>query len=175
MMIARADALFGPIVIACQGLLLCNSCCIVHYFLTEIRHRSKRYMKTRILPYYLPLLITNILRYLFMFFFMGKLRDSSNRLVLTVTLFSDEFEYGSAERPVDPEEKRVVGIFLDRLTQTKLAACPSGFYKIKPTTALTMLNLIVTYSIILMQSVSERPQDIEFFTFGLNNSKIRTN
>ena len=53
---------------------------------------------------------------------------------------------------LDEAERQVVRDFLNRTNQVKLAACPSGFYKIKPAIFLTLLSLIVTYTIILLQT-----------------------
>jgi len=56
------------------------------------------------------------------------------------------------ERSSDKEERRIVRSFYGRLKETKLAACPSGFYKVKPSVLLTLLSLVVSYTIILLQT-----------------------
>ena len=42
--------------------------------------------------------------------------------------------------------------FLSRLEHNHMAASPSGLYQITPTIFLTLLSLVVTYTIVLLQS-----------------------
>jgi len=49
-------------------------------------------------------------------------------------------------------KRQMVSSCLSGLNQITLTACPSGFYKIKPSICLTLLSLIVAYTIILLQT-----------------------
>jgi len=98
------------------------------------------------------LISTPLLRLLFSLCFTTKLYVSSCELSSAVALrFNKSFNY------IDKEERKVLHYFLNRLNQIKLAAHPSGFYKIKPSIYLTKLSLIVTYTIILLQSNNKVP------------------
>ncbi len=103
------------------------------------------------------ILISLTLRLLFSMCFTIQLECSSSDLVSVVGFFFNKSLHSSGE-----EERKMTCYFFDRLNQIKLAACPSGFYKIKlpfPSIFLTMLSLIVTYTIILLQT-NKNPSDI---------------
>jgi len=63
------------------------------------------------------------------------------------------------------EERHIMKSFIDRLENNQLAACPPGLYTIKPSILLTMLGLIFSYTVILLQSNSYSQKNI----ISLNN------
>lgn len=97
----------------------------------------------------LGMLVQQPLRLIFTISFMGKLHRSSDELLSSVArlFFNSRHMYS-----LDEEERQIVRDFLNRMNQVKLAACPSGFYEIKPAIFLTILSLIVTYTAILLQT-----------------------
>lgn len=141
-MLRRADQLFGGIVILSQGTLFFLICCTVYslFVLPSVNDMG-------ILPKILECLILYPPRLLFTVSFMCKLHGSSDDLISEVAHFAHKREYIA-----DKEERRIVGAFLSRLKQAKLSAHPARFYKMKPSVLLTLLSLIVTYTIILMQT-----------------------
>jgi len=86
-----------------------------------------------ILPELLPTLLLYPSRLWFTISFMSKLDRSSFELLSALSYFSNQRANCS-----DEEERRMVGSFLSRMKQLKLAACPCGFYKIKPSNFLTI-------------------------------------
>ena len=96
----------------------------------------------------LDMLFQQPMRLIFTISFMSRLDGSTSELSSSLALYfnSNKLYYS------DGEERQVVRDFLNRLNHIKLAACPSGFYTIKPAIFLTLLSLVVTYLIILLQS-----------------------
>jgi len=146
-MVGRADKLFGAMVVLCQGNLFTMICCIVYFFMKTIMDNSIKEFQIATEALLFCILIFQPIRLLLSISLMSKLEGSSSELISTTALFFNKRLHFS-----DKEEQKVVRYFLNRLNQIKLTACPSGFYKIKPHIYLTMLSLIVTYTVILMQS-----------------------
>ena len=142
-LVGRADNVFGPLVIICQGYLFSNICICVYLILQVI----DKIQDMSFLFFLIYLISTPLIRLLFSLSFTTKLYVSSCGLSSTVALrFNKSLNY------TDKEERKVLQYFLNRLNQIKLSAHPSSFYKIKPSIYLTKLSLIVTYTIILLQS-----------------------
>ncbi len=150
LMLRRADQLFGSTVILSQSTLFFLICCTVYslFVLPSVGDIG-------VLPKILECLILYPPRLLFTVSFMCKLHGSFDDLISEVAHFSHKREYFA-----DKEERIAVGAFLGRLKQTKLSAHPARFYKIKPSVLLTLLSLIVTYTIILMQTNAGGSQKI---------------
>ena len=144
-LVDRADRLFGGIIIICHGILFFCTCTIVYSLLNTIKNPSDDGLNT--LPLYLTCLFQYPSRLLFSVCFLSKLNDSSAKLRSAVAYLSHRLERSS-----DKEERRIMRSFYNRLKETKLAACPSGFYKVKSSVLLTLLSLIVSYTIILLQT-----------------------
>ena len=146
-MVERANDLFGPIIILCQGYLFANICGCVFYSSLETNLPVSGDEKWSLLELF-DFLVQQPFRLLFTISFMGKLYRSSGELLSSVALFfNSERVYCLEEK-----ERQTVRDFLNRLNQIKLAACPSGLYEIKPSIFLTLLSLFVTYTVILLQS-----------------------
>jgi len=90
-----------------------------------------------------------VIRILLNVFLIAKVGHSSGSLLTAVVNHSTH-----RSRASNIEERRVIKSFLGRLEHTTLGANPSGFYKVSPSVLLTLLSLIVSYTIILLQSGS---------------------
>lgn len=103
-----------------------------------------------------PILICYLLfpafRFVLTLSLMCKLDRSSFELLSTVAYFTNRRANCSGK-----EERRMVNSFLNRLKQIQLAPCPSCYYHVKQSIFLSALNLIVTYTIILLQTNNEGP------------------
>jgi len=150
-MVDRADKLFGTIVIMCHAYLFCNMCGNVFLLLRDVSlsnaglHHPNRFFY----------LLFPSFRFIFTLYLMSKLSYSSSELVSAVANFSNQRATFS-----DEEERRMVTpSFLNRLKQTELAPCPSGYYHIKQSIFMTALNLIVTCTIILLQTNNGAPSN----------------
>ncbi len=144
-MVERADRIFGAIIVICHGILFFCICATVYIILYTISNQSDGDFNS--LPLYLTCLFQYPSRLLFSVCFMSKLNGSSAKFRSAVAYLSHRLERSS-----DKEERRIVRSFYGRLKDTKLAACPSGFYKVKPSVLLTLLSLVVSYTIILLQT-----------------------
>ena len=105
------------------------------------------------------------LRLMLTMFLMSQLHTSSCELLSVVSRLCSQRVFLS-----DEEERRVSRTFLERLKQIKLAASPSDFYKIKPSVFLTLLSLIVTYTIILLQTNDGTQLRASYYINGTSNS-----
>ena len=142
----RADKLFGGMVIICHGMLFFNICCYVYVFLDTTKAASTVNSSDE-LPLVLTCLFFYPSRLVFNVSFMSKLHISSGQLLTAVSHISLRRTFIA-----DEKERQIVQSLLGRLNESKLAAYPSGFYKMKPSVVLTLLSLIVTYTIILLQT-----------------------
>lgn len=143
-MVSRANGLFGPTVMLNHGVaffIICGS-----LFLTL--NSLKKWENTdTILPILLACLVFFPSRLLFSILLMSKVSGSSDHLLSTVALYST-----SKWLSMEKKERKTVHGFLNRIQHVKLAACPSGFYRITHSILLTLLSLIVSYTVIFIQS-----------------------
>ena len=146
-MVGRTDKLFGAIVILFQGYLFTFICGLVYLLLKIIMNDRIKEFQSATGVILFCIIIFQPIRLLLSISLMSKLNGSSSELTSATALFFNKRLHCS-----DKEEQKVVRHFLNRLNQVKLTACPCGFYKIKPHIYLTMLSLIVTYTVILLQS-----------------------
>ena len=121
-MVSRADALFGSMVIICQGILFSMICGLVYVLLNIMKTQPE--ILGIILPELLPTLLLYPSRLWFTISFMSKLDRSSFELLSALSYFSNQRANCSDEEG----ERRMVGSFLGRMKQLKLAVCPCGFY-----------------------------------------------
>jgi len=149
-MVRRADHLFGSVVVINQGILFSNICGVVYVLLRMLKMQSVDQPNQQVLISLFCFLFLYPARLLFTISFMSKLKVSSCELFSALSFYSNRREYNW-----DKEERKIVHSFLRRLYQTELAACPSGFYVVKTSVFLSMLSLIVTYSIILLQTTDD--------------------
>ena len=157
MMVGRADDLFGPLIILCQSYLFFNLCGYIYFLLKSMTDSVLEPKSNIVEPLFL--LFPLLWRLIVTISFMGKLHCSSSELLSALSYFSNQRAHCS-----DKKQRRMVSSCLSGLNQIKLAACPFGFYKIKPSIFRTLLSdwllsLIVTYTIILIQT-SDGPSSI---------------
>ncbi len=148
-------------------MLFFNICCCVYSFLNSMIQKNS----TDDPPDDLSMLLTCLFFYpsrlVFVVCFMSKLHKSSGQLLTAVARFNLKRTLGAYEG-----EQRVLHSFLSRLDESRLAAHPSGFYKIKPSVFLTLLSLIVTYTIILMQTSGGNNATIGAYSQKNNGSNV---
>lgn len=138
-LVFRADHLVGPIVILNQGLTFIVVCAITSFLVNNTNRND-----TLLVVY----LILSVFRLVWPILLASKLNTSASRLRAAVLSFQSKSHY----KDFLYQERKAVRYFLDQLQSDQLAACPSGLYKITPSMLLVMLNLVVTYTIILLQS-----------------------
>ena len=143
----RADNIFGPLVVMSHGLAFFIICTNVYSLLNMIKNPEEIPSYPFLTLWIWLYLIINVSRLMIGLFVMSRIECSSRSLLSSVACLS-------LRRCLDSEkeERRVTKSFLSRLENNKLAAHPSGFYTITPSVGLTLLSLIVTYTIILLQT-----------------------
>lgn len=93
-------------------------------------------------------ILVNILRLVFSIFMMAKIPKECDSLSTTLIHLSNS-QY---QLLADKEERQAMKTFVNRLQGGGLFANPAGFYSITPSILLTMLSLVVTYSVIMLQT-----------------------
>ena len=154
-LIRRADQLFGPIIILNHGTSFFSICCDVCSVLNYVKHETNHHDGTmhndssddydgfgQIL-----FIFINILRLVFSIFMMAKIPKECDSLLTTLLHISTSHYHA-----VEKEERYILKSFINRLQFGGLVASPVGFYSITPSILLTMLSLIVTYSVIMLQT-----------------------
>ncbi len=133
MMVGRADDLFGPLIILCQSYLFFNLCGYIYFLLKSMTDSVLEPRSNIVKPLFLlsPLLWRLIVTI--------SLHRSCSELLSVLSYFSNQRANCSGK-----EERRMV------------SSCLSGLNQIKPSIFPTLLSLIVTYTIILLQT-SDRP------------------
>jgi len=145
-LLTRADSLFGPILVLYHGVTFFVLCSTVFSMLVMVRKPDER----EYFSVYIMSLLYTPARLLFSFVMISKVHEAADSLKSTVACLSTR-----VERPVSVSSSSrdcVIQCFLNRLQYTKLTASPSDLYKIKPSILLTLLGLIVSYTIILLES-----------------------
>jgi len=77
---------------------------------------------------------------------ISQVHNKADSLMTTVTRTS-----ATLCRSSDKEGRRIIKAFANRLQSAGMIACPAGLYHITPSILLTLLSLIVTYTILLLQ------------------------
>ncbi len=146
-LIRRADQLFGAIIILNHGtsffLICCDVCSVLNYVKIQVGNDNGSIENQEGFGQIL-FILANILRLAFSIFMMAKIRDSLSTTLIHIF----NFQYHSAGK----EERHMMKSFINRLQFGGLVASPAGFYSITPSILLTMLSLIVTYSVIMLQT-----------------------
>ena len=145
LMVNRADDLFGPLVIPQQGLAFFVICGSVFTLISSLSKAPED--ATQGLSIFAFSLIFYPSRLFFSIGFMTKVHSSSGQLLSTVARIS-----ANSWRSMGQDERGLLRSFLSRIQHVKLAAYPSGYYRITKSILLTMLSLIISYTIILLQS-----------------------
>ncbi len=144
-LLSRVDDLFGPILVLNHGVTFFTLCSTVFSLLNMIRQPHER----EYLPIFVVSFLFNPARILFSLLMISKVHKAAGSLLSTVACISARTWYPSS---VSSSPDCIIQCFLHRLQNTKLAATPSDLYHIRPSILLTLLGLIVTYTIILLQS-----------------------
>ena len=144
-LISRADDLFGPIIILNHGIMFFITCTMAFSLFQMIRNP----FESAGFSEFLTTLFFFSLRFELTIAFMSKVHISAGHLVSAVGSLSAKW-CNSA----DSNEQRIIQSFLVRIQSIHLAAHPSGFYKITPSILLTLLSLIISYIIILLQQAN---------------------
>jgi len=145
-LIHRADNLFGPMIIFNHGVNFFIICAITFSILNAFAMGSVR-NEFEQFPVYLIGLFFFAGRLLLTVHLMLEVHSSAEKLLSTLACLSTQhWKY------FDEKGHRILHSFLCRLQNVQLAVCPSGFYKITPSILLTMLSLIISYTIILLQN-----------------------
>jgi len=139
--IRRTDQLFGPLIIFNHGTLffaICGTFYDMSQFL--IQHHS-------VPPIMLLSQMMSISRLLFGITLMMRVFTFANQLQATVTEISC-----THWKSLKENEHRILSPFMSELQSCQLAASPSNLYCIKPSIFLSMLSLVVTYTIVLIST-----------------------
>lgn len=149
-LVHRTDHLFGCFVVLSQGVSFFNICSSVYSLLNCVRGSCPQYSGA-----ILALLITffnYLVRMTLTVLLIAKVRKSSGSLLSAVNCLSVR-----RCRLSNKEERRVLKTFLGSLQHEGLAACPSGLYKITSSVLLSLLSLVMSYTIILLQTNGDSP------------------
>lgn len=149
-LVQRIDKLFGPMVICNHGMSFFTLCCFVYYSLNLIRNledTAKSGANSLPLQVVIVFLVVCIFRLVFSVRMISNVYKYSDKLLTTVNNL-----WVSRCNSATKEQSRVIKAFLARLHFVQLSACPGGLYALTPSVLLTFLSLIVSYTIILLQS-----------------------
>ncbi len=150
-LIRSADQLFGEIIISNHGtsfiIICCDVCSVLNYFKNQKFGRSSNGYDYFDGYGHIMFILFNTLRLVFGIFMMAKIPKECDSLS-TILIHISTFQYHSA----DKEERYIMKSFINRLQFGGLVARPASFYSITPSILLTMLSLIVTYSVIMLQT-----------------------
>ena len=151
-MVYRADSLFGPYLIPNQGIQFFIICTLAYTLMDSVKFGIQGFYSGK--PFHVIDIVFSILMLIFFLYRMiasvllmstvqnsvGELRSS----LATAQLRADDI--------LDQHEHRIIKDFLTRLDHDQLSASPLGLYKISPPILLSMFSLIVSYTIVLIQS-----------------------
>jgi len=138
-LITKANKLFGPLLILNHGLAFFDICSVTVALFYSFNDNGNTLYTSVLIGFTLRLASTVVL--------MSKVRTSSNQLYSTVTavqLRSWTF--------LGPKEHLILQSFLSQLQNDRLVASPCHLYKITSSILLAMLSLVITYTIVLIQS-----------------------
>lgn len=143
-LVSKADRLFGSLVVLHQGVSFVSICALLFNLLSN----KDQLREEGVFGIFLLVIFIFSFRLLWTITMTAQLYCSSDRLRAAVaSLLSHRWISGLSE-----PQRSLVQHFLVRLEHDHLAAYPWSLYKIKPSILMTMLSLVATYTIILLQS-----------------------
>ncbi len=149
-LLSRADNIFGPLIILSHGLAFFIICTSVYSLLIIVKNPADIPTEYPNIKWWISLtLVSQFVRLTVGVSLLSGVERSSKSLLSSVACLSLRRGHAS-----EKEERRIIKAFLRRLETNTLAANPSGFYTITPSIGLTLLSLVVTYTIILLQTNS---------------------
>ena len=153
-LLQRADHLFGFLMILSNGDAFLGICATFYSFLNYYVKQSDFFIEDLYWEFLTCFLFCFFLtRMIISVILVSKVSSSSSQLLSTAAFLS----LHRCRLPENKEERRIMKSLLGRLESNPLAARPSGLYNITPSLFLTMLSLIVSYTIILLQSNNNFP------------------
>lgn len=143
-LVSKADRLFGSLMVLHQGVSFVTICALLFNLLSN----KDQLRDEGVFGIFLVITFVFSFRLLWTITMTSQLYCSSDRLRAAVaSLLSHRWICGLSE-----SQRSLVQNFLSRLEHDHLAAYPWSLYKITPSILLTMLSLVATYTIILVQS-----------------------
>ena len=136
----RANRLFGWINIVNYGVLLAVICSESYIVVSNIR-------SSNLFTYYHFFVMTiYVMRLLTSFLIASQLETASEKFRLAVSILL------AGEAKLGQEECKKWELFLNRLREGALIGRPLDLFEMSPSLVLTIVNLIITYVIVLLQS-----------------------
>lgn len=140
-LVARANTLFGSIMLVNHGVNFVMVCTVLYRVLYSLRSSLED-----VVAYSAPLAMFTF-RILSGVVVASRLHASSLKLKVTLSRLMSRHQ-GSVNR----YESEVLNTFLNRLNLNPLAARPLNLYEVSPSVLLTLLSLTLSYVIVLLQS-----------------------
>lgn len=138
-LINKANKIFGPLLILNHGLAFFDICSATVALFYSSNDNGNTLYTSVLIGFTLRLACSVLL--------MSKVRTSSNQLYSTVTTVQLR-----SWTLLSPKEHRILQSFLSQLQNDRLVASPCQLYKITSSILLAMLSLVITYTIVLIQS-----------------------
>ncbi len=148
-LVFRANHLFGYFIILSKGLSVFVICCYAPALINSSQNNELFH------PFGPFIFSVFIFRLVWPIFMSSKLYTSAARLRSTVLSSKSQANLNDFL----PSEEKAVNFLLTQLQDDKLAACPMGLYSITPSIFLTLLNVIATYVIIILQAAGQANGD----------------
>ncbi len=144
LMINRANDFFGCLILLTHCYLFLALCGLLYALSYAMRNQA---IKGILLPPVVYYLVLYSSRLVIGILIMSKVDGNAEDLTAAVSHLAAE-RSGSEEK----EERSLIKAFLNSLQHSDIAASTCGFYRITPSFLLTLIGLIVSYAIVLLQS-----------------------
>ncbi len=145
-LVGRANFLFGRLMFYNQGWLVFMITLLLYSILYKLKDALETQSADMILPYCL-----NVLAFIFRLISCTLISSQLHKSVSKLHTFLNyllSHHWGT----VSKDERELLRSFQTRLQSDHLVTSPLGLYHVTPTTLLTVLGLVVSYVIVLIQS-----------------------